>query len=273
MVDAPAARHVGDVSRPWVTTSSPRSSAPTTLTRGGRKINEFLLLISKKNGKSTIAAGIMMTALIRNWRMSGEFIILAPTVEIANNSFFPARDMVNADGELGSEDRSCTCRSTPDDHAPGDGATLKVVAADSDTVGGKKAIGVFVDELWLFGKQTRTRRTCCARRRAASRRARGLRDLPDDAVRRPAGRGVPAEADVRARRARRRSSTRSSCRCSTSSRRRCSMRASTAKPENFYITNPNLGALGRRGVPEQREYKQGGEGGEESSSAASWRST
>ena len=46
----------------------------------------------------------MMTCLVRNWRESAEFLILSPTVEVASNSFNPARDMIRADvfteGEL-----------------------------------------------------------------------------------------------------------------------------------------------------------------------------
>lgn len=151
VVDMPGSPTFGEVARPWLTDFVASVFGAYDPETGRRLIREWFLLISKKNSKSTTAGFVMLTFLILNWRQAGEFGILAPTVEVANNAFKPAADAIKADEELSAllhvQDhiRTITHRVTK--------ATLQVVAADSETVAGKKWIVTLIDELWLFGKK------------------------------------------------------------------------------------------------------------------------
>jgi phage terminase large subunit-like protein len=156
IVDAPGSPTIEEACAPWVFELAASIFGAYDSDSGRRLITEWFVCLPKKNSKSTVAAAIMLTALILNWRQSAEFTILAPTLEVANNSFGPSRDMVQFeyDGEANELNdliqvqthiKTLTHREK--------GATLKVSAADSNTVGGKKSVGTLVDELWLFGKQ------------------------------------------------------------------------------------------------------------------------
>lgn len=152
IVDAPGSPTFGESCEQWVFDIVASVFGAYDAESGRRLITEWFILVPKKNSKSTLAAGIMMTALVLNWRQSAEFSILAPTIEVANNSFNPAQDMCRerVDEELAalmhaqSHVKTITHRES--------NATLKVLAAENNTVGGKKGVGTLIDELWLFGK-------------------------------------------------------------------------------------------------------------------------
>lgn len=151
VVDVPGAPTVGEIARPWILEFAAAFFGAYDPEQGKRLIRTYFLKVPKKNWKSGITAFLMGTLLIRNWRESGEFGIIAPTTEVANNAFGPLKHAIRKDEELSDllhvqeHIRTITHRTTK--------ATLQVVAAESDTVSGKKFIVTLVEELWQFGKR------------------------------------------------------------------------------------------------------------------------
>lgn len=149
--DLPGKPTFGECCDPWVFDFVATVFGGYNDETGKQLIREYALLISKKNSKSTLAAGIMMTALLLSWRENEEHLILAPTREVAENSFKPACAMVEADPELKQmlyvRDHIKTIEHRVTHN------TLKVVTAETRSVSGKKSGRILVDELWIFGEK------------------------------------------------------------------------------------------------------------------------
>ncbi|WP_336938974.1 terminase large subunit [Acinetobacter modestus] len=151
VVDVTGKPTIGEITAQWVFDFVAAIFGALEYQSNQRLINEFFLLISKKNTKSTMAAGIMLTAIILNSREAAEFIIIAPTKKVADNSFTPLKNMIRADPELNAlfsvseHTRTITHRTT--------NAVLTVVAAETGSSAGAKGAYILVDELWVFGER------------------------------------------------------------------------------------------------------------------------
>lgn len=118
-----------------------------------RMIREFFVLIPKKNGKSSIAAAIMVTAAIMNRRPAAECLLIAPTKKIADIAFTQAEGIIRLDPKLTalfhpqSHQRTITHRQTL--------AVIIIKAADKDVITGSKATFILVDETHVFAQMSR----------------------------------------------------------------------------------------------------------------------
>jgi len=148
--DPPQFPTVEDLAGDWIMDLAAAFFGSYDPQSGQRLINQFFLMVPKKNWKSGIAGFFMLAALIDNWRETNRFFVVAPTVEIAHNSFQPVYEAIKADEELSDlldckyHERRILHRSTR--------AELKIVSADTATVGGLKGAGVLIDELYLLSR-------------------------------------------------------------------------------------------------------------------------
>lgn len=120
---------------------------PATSTR---HVREFFCLVPKKSSKTTAGAAIMVTALLKNKRPRAEFLLIAPTLEIADLAFRQAVGMIEADDILVQKFhiqehlKRITYRPS--------GAFLKVKSFDPKVVTGAKPAGVLIDEMHVIAE-------------------------------------------------------------------------------------------------------------------------
>jgi len=118
-----------------------------------RALQEFFLLVPKKNGKSAIAAAIIVTAAILNARPYAECILIAPTQKISDISFKQARGIIQLDQSLSQlfhvqdHKKQITHRTTQ--------AVIMILSADGDVVTGSKGTFILIDETHVLASKAK----------------------------------------------------------------------------------------------------------------------
>lgn len=115
-----------------------------------RHIRDFFVMVPKKSSKTTAGAAIMVTALLKNKRPKAEFLLIAPSLEIADLAFQQAAGMIEADEVLAAmfkvQEHRKKITFLPN------GGFLKVKSFDPKIVTGSKPTGVLVDELHVISE-------------------------------------------------------------------------------------------------------------------------
>jgi len=126
-------------------------------TTGARRVGEVFELVPKKNAKTTKAAAIALTYMLRNRRPHADMMIVAPTQKIAETAFEQAAGMIDAGLDIeGVEEswlrdrlhvrehrKAIECRVT--------GAKLAIKSFDTKILTGSKPVLCLVDETHELG--------------------------------------------------------------------------------------------------------------------------
>ena len=120
-----------------------------------RMIREYFLMIPKKNGKTSLAAAVMVTAQILNERPDAELLLIAPTIQVAQRSFKQAAGIIRLTVMKSGVRLEDLFSIHPSDKkirhlSPDCPSEMAVKAADTDVVTGSKASCVLIDETHVF---------------------------------------------------------------------------------------------------------------------------
>ena len=121
-----------------------------------RRIREALLLVPKKNSKTTGGAALMLTSLLLNMRPRAEFLLVAPTQPITDLAYSQIVGMIALDPDLAARMhvqthlKRITYLKT--------GATLQVKSFDARIMTGVRPAGVLLDELHVVSESSEASR-------------------------------------------------------------------------------------------------------------------
>lgn len=118
-----------------------------------RAIRELMLLVPKKNSKTTYGALLMVTALLMNFRPNASLIMTAPVKDVAQLAFDAAHGAIELDPVLSKKMhvrqhlKTIVNRDTK--------AELKIMTFDPATLTGQKPTAVLIDELHVIAKMAK----------------------------------------------------------------------------------------------------------------------
>lgn len=123
-----------------------------------RIIREYFLMIPKKNGKTSIAAAIMLVALMMNERPAAKALLVAPVISTALMAYEQACGIIKLT-VLESGTRLIDVFTWHDHEQrikylrPDIPSEMQIKAADADVITGSKASYVLIDETHVFASR------------------------------------------------------------------------------------------------------------------------
>jgi phage terminase large subunit-like protein len=119
---------------------------PTT---GERHIREVMVLVSKKNAKTTFGALWMLTALLINQRPKALYLLVGPTLDVTQIAFSQIEGAIRLDPGLSEVLHVQVHLKKVTDRR--NGSALQVLSFDPATLTGQKHCGWLIDEIHTLG--------------------------------------------------------------------------------------------------------------------------